>query len=133
MLFHLGVQRCFVFRTPISAISGDTSFRKLFVVEVFEPWWAIFRMFAFSSSFEYFAIMAFSAISSMSPVNSMLFSLYVSLNTKELLFSMFCGILFVVSGQSVFRVMSCSIVSFLPASKVCTLILFSLAIFINCL
>ena len=58
--------------TPIIAILGFTLERNSIVEDVFEPWCAIFKMVDFNISwlFLYFSNIAFSAFSSISPVNS---------------------------------------------------------------
>ena len=59
------------FPTPIKAILGFTFSKKLCVLEVFEPWWATFRIFDFKIfEFLYSSKICFSAISSISPVNN---------------------------------------------------------------
>ena len=81
--------------------------------------------------FEYFAKIAFSAISSISPVNNIEKFLYLSLHTNELLLIAFSEIILSIHGQRTSKNKFLSIFIFCPASTTFTFIFFFFTISIN--
>ena len=97
--------------TPINAIFGFTASKNSCVLDVFDPWCAIFKTVEFKILIFslYFSIIFVSAIFSISPVNRIEKSLYNSLKQIELLFNPFSSIRFKLSGHRKSKYISFSI------------------------
>lgn len=72
MITSFGCPKLLFLPTPIKAICGLTTLKNSSVVEVFEPWWATFKIVEFKifKLYLYKSKIFLSATSSISPVNS---------------------------------------------------------------